>query len=417
MPPRRRRVAATRRSSERTAAAMRQSRRGHPGPRRPHARGAAADPRLGGAAGRRAGGHPPAAAPPLRPARKAALRITTWRWRADGGSNPSITGPASSTRCRRCCSSSSFCCRCSCCRNIFLSREVTGKDSALERLNRQIEELTTLLAMERSQSGADQDKIDQAQRDAGSGAQGQDRAGVGGGDRRRGRGGGGQSRRRGGRRRSTRKSRSPRARLAAGRRAEPADLARCAGSSRRSRTRSTSPRPRSKEAQEQDLRSRPAAQSRAGAEGAGTLPLPLRLFRAAAADPRQPARHRRGRRPLRVPILGAVRRRQGRSQRERASKSLDRLADAALDLEREIPPDIPWVLRIDGHTDAQPDRRRGRSSRTGSCPSARAIAVVQYLVGKGVDPHYLAAAGFGEFQPLDRRQRARKLTRATAASS
>src|SRR5579863_2101918 len=41
----------------------------------------------------------------------------------------------------------------------FLSREVTGKDSALERLNRQIEELTTLLAMERSQSGVDEDKI------------------------------------------------------------------------------------------------------------------------------------------------------------------------------------------------------------------------------------------------------------------
>src|SRR6204780_3288886 len=41
----------------------------------------------------------------------------------------------------------------------YLSREVTGKDSALERLNRQIEELTTLLAMERSQSGVNENKI------------------------------------------------------------------------------------------------------------------------------------------------------------------------------------------------------------------------------------------------------------------
>src|SRR5947209_15412396 len=54
----------------------------------------------------------------------------------------------------------------------FLSREVTGKDSALERLNRQIEELTSLLAMERSQAGVDQDKLsrlgatlDQARKD------------------------------------------------------------------------------------------------------------------------------------------------------------------------------------------------------------------------------------------------------------
>src|SRR5580658_9091211 len=32
----------------------------------------------------------------------------------------------------------------------FLSREVTGKDTALTKLNRQIEELTNLLAMERT---------------------------------------------------------------------------------------------------------------------------------------------------------------------------------------------------------------------------------------------------------------------------
>ncbi|HYA72925.1 MAG TPA: peptidoglycan-binding protein, partial [Roseiarcus sp.] len=41
----------------------------------------------------------------------------------------------------------------------FLSREVTGKDTALARLNRQIEELTSLLALERSQKSEDQTKI------------------------------------------------------------------------------------------------------------------------------------------------------------------------------------------------------------------------------------------------------------------
>src|ERR1700678_37913 len=41
----------------------------------------------------------------------------------------------------------------------FLSREVTGKDTVLARLNRQIEELTSLLAMERSQKNADEGKI------------------------------------------------------------------------------------------------------------------------------------------------------------------------------------------------------------------------------------------------------------------
>ena len=41
----------------------------------------------------------------------------------------------------------------------FLSREVTGKDEALTRLNRQIEELTNLLALERTQKGADDTRI------------------------------------------------------------------------------------------------------------------------------------------------------------------------------------------------------------------------------------------------------------------
>ncbi len=33
--------------------------------------------------------------------------------------------------------------------------------------------------------------------------------------------------------------------------------------------------------------------------------------------------------------------------------------------------------------------------------AARAVAVVQYLITKGVEADRLAAAGFGEFQPLD----------------
>ena len=52
---------------------------------------------------------------------------------------------------------------------------------------------------------------------------------------------------------------------------------------------------------------------------------------------------------------------------------LDKLATALLDLEKQIPSDINWVLRVDGHTDTRPIvRRLRRSSRTGSCrPRAR----------------------------------------------
>lgn len=79
---------------------------------------------------------------------------------------------------------------------------------------------------------------------------------------------------------------------------------------------------------------------------------------------------------------------------------LDKLATAIVELEHEIPPEIPWVLRVDGHTDKRPIQSAQFPSNW-ALSSARAIAVVQYLISKGVDPTRLVAAGFGEFQPID----------------
>ncbi len=82
-------------------------------------------------------------------------------------------------------------------------------------------------------------------------------------------------------------------------------------------------------------------------------------------------------------------------------KSLDTLAAAVIDLEREIPPDIPWILRVDGHTDNTPITGTGPYKSNWELSAARAVSVVQYLISKGVEPDRLAAAGFGEFQPID----------------
>lgn len=79
---------------------------------------------------------------------------------------------------------------------------------------------------------------------------------------------------------------------------------------------------------------------------------------------------------------------------------LDQLAGALTQLEREIPPDINWVMRVDGHTDSKRIRSVQYKSNW-ELSSSRAIAVVEYLVSKGVDPHRLVAAGFGEFSPID----------------
>jgi chemotaxis protein MotB len=79
---------------------------------------------------------------------------------------------------------------------------------------------------------------------------------------------------------------------------------------------------------------------------------------------------------------------------------LDKLATALLDLDKQIPQELPWVLRVDGHTDVRPIASAQFPSNW-ELSAARAISVVQYLVGKGVSPQRLVAAGFGEFQPLD----------------
>ena len=70
------------------------------------------------------------------------------------------------------------------------------------------------------------------------------------------------------------------------------------------------------------------------------------------------------------------------------------------ELARQIPADIAWVLRVDGHTDVRPIASAQFPSNW-ELSSARAIAVVQYLMSKGIPPQRLVAAGFGEFQPLD----------------
>ncbi len=79
---------------------------------------------------------------------------------------------------------------------------------------------------------------------------------------------------------------------------------------------------------------------------------------------------------------------------------LDKLANALIDLDKQIPSEIAWVLRVDGHTDVRPINSPIFKSNW-ELSSARAISVVQYLISLGVPAQRLVAAGFAEFQPLD----------------
>jgi chemotaxis protein MotB len=80
--------------------------------------------------------------------------------------------------------------------------------------------------------------------------------------------------------------------------------------------------------------------------------------------------------------------------------AMDQIAEAIVELQKEIPPDIDWALQINGHTDARPISNPLYPSNW-ELSTARASSVVKYLVLRGVPPDRLVAAGYGEFQPVD----------------
>jgi chemotaxis protein MotB len=78
-----------------------------------------------------------------------------------------------------------------------------------------------------------------------------------------------------------------------------------------------------------------------------------------------------------------------------------KVAQALITIGREIPDDINWVLRVDGHTDNIPLSGNGIHKDNWELSSARATSVVRYFISEGVPSRRLVAAGFGEFQPLE----------------
>ncbi len=279
----------------------------------------------------------------------------------------------------------------------FLSREVTGKDEALVRLNRQIEELTNLLALERTQKGVDESKIsaltatlDSAQReqktlkDASRSVVDADTA-------------------------------SGRASAAAIALDQEKQISAQALAQVDVLNQQIAALRRQLAAIEDAL----AASESANKESQSKIAdLGQRLNVALAQKVQELNRYRSdffgrlrqilGARPD-VRVVGdrfvfqsSVLFDVGKADISPAGRqSLDSLAAAIVDLEREIPPDIPWILRVDGHTDNSPISGAGPYKSNWELSAARAVAVVQYLISKGVEPDRLAAAGFGEFQPLD----------------
>jgi chemotaxis protein MotB len=87
---------------------------------------------------------------------------------------------------------------------------------------------------------------------------------------------------------------------------------------------------------------------------------------------------------------------------EDGKDQLAKLGETLTTIAADIPDDIDWVMRVDGHTDKVPIRNLQFASNW-ELSAARAISVVKFLIDQGVPPNRLVAAGFGEYQPLDNR--------------
>jgi chemotaxis protein MotB len=83
---------------------------------------------------------------------------------------------------------------------------------------------------------------------------------------------------------------------------------------------------------------------------------------------------------------------------DEGKKQLAAFAETLKDISTKIPTDIDWLLRVDGHTDKQ--TYHGRLGTNWELSTARAIAVVKFLIDQGIPPNRLVAAGFAEFRPL-----------------
>lgn len=82
---------------------------------------------------------------------------------------------------------------------------------------------------------------------------------------------------------------------------------------------------------------------------------------------------------------------------------LAQFAQTLKEISAKIPKELPWVIRVDGHTDVRPIATPQFPSNW-ELSAARAIAVTRFIMDQGISPERLAAAGFAEYQPLDPRE-------------
>ena len=97
---------------------------------------------------------------------------------------------------------------------------------------------------------------------------------------------------------------------------------------------------------------------------------------------------------------------------EKGLFELSQMAKVIRKIVKEIPKEIDWILRVDGHTDKTKFLNRGKFTDNWELSQARALSVVKYFISEELLPaKRFAAAGFGEFQPIDTGENEKALAR------
>jgi len=84
-----------------------------------------------------------------------------------------------------------------------------------------------------------------------------------------------------------------------------------------------------------------------------------------------------------------------------ARQRLEPVVNALKQIQAGIPANLNWILEVDGHTDPRPIATAQFRSNW-ELSTARAVSVVKFLIDQGIPADHLAAAGFGEWQPLEK---------------
>ena len=97
---------------------------------------------------------------------------------------------------------------------------------------------------------------------------------------------------------------------------------------------------------------------------------------------------------------------------EKGLFELSQMAKVIRKIVTEIPKDIDWILRVDGHTDKTKFLNGGKFTDNWELSQARALSVVKYFISEELLPaERFAATGFGEFQPIDKGENEKALAR------